>query len=146
MEIIEKRDTFNLQLMRSFDEFFAFTDVYFFYDADSELMHQGQYSNIFLNDSLQKYSLDLSTDQDVYFLLKGFTSKEESIGIEAYYLTDKHLESLKKPFPYYVKSSNFFELIDRMLSPGEFNKNYCNRIARKLNKQLNKFYQKQTGS
>lgn len=87
------------QIQEGFMEHYDFSEVAFIHDTTTiHIIKKGIKKGVFLGK-------DTTTDlrnKAVFFLRYGYTDRATTAGIEAWVVTDDHLQDLQKPFPYYV--------------------------------------------
>lgn len=136
----------NQQIITAFEKYFKYCKVYYFYSNNSDSILAHQYANVvfdsaynpvpaILLDTTSVFIADFSTtdnnrnansDPDD----KWEKSKANDFTMSGLIMRDKNMIQLNKPFPYYVRVSNF-----EMILPKE--KIY--KAVIKLNRKLNEF-------
>ncbi len=131
-EVEKEQRIENLMLMKSFNNYYDFSEVKFFYSEDSRKIRERNYAGVFLNDSLKKdRSIQLYNSQNIFIAelanLEKDTTKYFShyelvstgdfaqVQVPRYYggsdisfyaivIKDENFYQLSKPFPYYSRA------------------------------------------
>lgn len=96
----------NAQIVKAFSNSFSFAPVYFFYSKYSRQIRMNSLDSIVLDDELLPVNYDLIKDKT--FLVAEFAEIQppaDGAGLPALILRDEQLNQLKKPFPFYVRTS-----------------------------------------
>ena len=98
-----ERDQFAQETMAAAQRYFSFTKVLFMYDSAQVGLTKGMKSGIFLNDQL-KIDPSISLKVDTFFILRfGFPGHESTNHITSWIVSDRDLNDLQRPFPYYSR-------------------------------------------
>jgi hypothetical protein len=159
---LEKQQAaYNLSIIKAFRTNFNFCPSRFFFSGESKYIIEGQFDKIgFLNDSLcldttikfdgRNYFTaefgNIEQDTAQYFSHYTYDKKEDksfehksntyggtNMGIAALVIKSDKLVQLKRPFPYYVRTSVSHPADDGL-----------NQTVKKMNKKLHKFYKKKS--
>ena len=96
----------NAYIIKAFSENFTFAPVYFFYSKHSRRIRANQLDSIILDNEL--LPVDNSIIENRPFLVAEFSEIQppaDGAGLSALIVMDNQLHQLKKPFPYYVRTS-----------------------------------------
>ena len=139
---IKERDEYNSEMVAAFGNYYNFSAVYFMYDTSSVVLKDGQKSGFLLNEKLE-IDPDITIVQDSFFVIyNGNLDATNSTGMEALIIMDSQFEQLSNPFPYYIKSNDFWRSLGRFFSPKGAIKRDAKKVVIKLDQNLNKFYEK----
>ena len=135
-EVIIERDSFNLSLIRAFDENFRFCPVYFIYDHDARDFLGGKRSGIFLNGSGEVDASIAWPEQDFLGLRIGAAVN----GPEGLIMTDPSFRDLPDPFPGFIQRNSIGSFVNWVLAREIYYRKNAQRMTSKLDKQLTKWY------
>lgn len=139
-ELIKERDRFNLQFMKSFEIYFSFCPVYFYYDIDhQELVKSNFNGNFFLDKKLQHFKIDTFHQDSNFILKKDITPNSEN---EGWLIQTSNGYTLKNGFPF-VSENNFKTIWNWITSTDHVAKN-CDYMVKELNKKLYEFLSGET--
>ncbi len=131
-EIIQTRDRFNLQFMKSFEIYFSFCPIYFYYDKDHQNLVNAKFiGNFFLDKKLQTIRIDTFQKDSIFILKKDITPNSEN---EGWLIQTSDGYTLKNGFPF-VSENNFTTIWHRITSSDHLIKN-CDYMVTELNKKL----------
>jgi len=139
-KITEERDAENSSWITHFKNEYTFSDVYFAYDTlrkEALLGNDGR--NCFLN---QDFEIDLSLSLDGKNFLMLYEETLPESEAEAVVFRDASFQHLSKPFPYYVKTTGFMLVFNSIFKNSIAEDRNIRRVVRKLNKNMEKFYEK----
>lgn len=153
------QNDFNISIIIAFREYFNFCPVYFFFSDYSKYVKEKKFEKVvFLNNNLEPDSgirftgksfltaefgiteADTSKNFAGYYYVKNKNGVERkakyyggtNMGFGALIIMSDELVQLSRPFPYYIRTFDSLWLFER--STGT--------VVKKLNKKLNKFYNK----
>ncbi len=118
----------NTEIIKAFSENYTLTPVYYFFSEHSSNISEKNFKGFVLNNKLQP-ELDFTGVKKTILIGEFGTLDVDKLGINALYLMDSNFETLKKPFPYYV----------RTLKPIFFLKRNKNKTVANLNSVLLQF-------
>ncbi len=138
-QMIEDRDKFNSELIAAFHADYTFSDFVFMMDTSSVHLLAGKTDGIFLD---KQGNIDPSISihgKDTYIMRIGKLSSETTTGIEALIVSDKNLNDMQRPFPYYISLNH------RLILRGLFSKKGSIRrsgedLVEDIEKKFNSFY------
>lgn len=131
-DIIQDRNAFNSQFINSFQTFFTFCPVYFYYDKDHQKLENDQFKgNYYLDEKLNIISVSSINEDSILILKKDNTTNSENEGW--LFQTAKGM-TLKNGFPY-IDENNITTLFNRLSSSDHLRQN-CNYRVKKLNSSL----------
>lgn len=137
---IRERDQYNTELVASFGTHYRFSAVYFMHDTSSVLLKSGKKSGFLLDQNL-KIDPNITITQDSFFVIySGTLEATNSSGMEALIIMDSRFEVLPSPFPYYVKTNNFWLVLGRIFSSKNSVKREAQKVVPELNRKLISFY------
>lgn len=137
-EVRAERDSFNLNLIRSFRENFDFCPVYFIYDHSARDFLAGVRKGIFLNDTGNPDPGIQWTDKP--FL--GLRSGEAINGPEGLIMTDPNFKDLPDPFPGFVQRNSIGSLFNWILARDIYYRKNADRMVDRLDRNLSRYYAK----
>jgi len=124
-----EQDLLNKRIIQAFEDYYNFTQVYYFLSSDSRHIINQTY------DSISFVNIDLKPDPSIKPNLTSFyvaqfgivSSETDALGV---FIMNSMLEKLQKPFPYYAKSPFFSS-----------KNNTPWKTVKRLNKNLHFYYQ-----
>ncbi len=132
LEISTFRDTFNTLFIKSFNRYFKFCPVYFYYDKDHDILKNSNYQeSLYLDENLNYKSILKIQKDSLLILKKDRTPNSENEGW-LFQTTDG--KKLPDNFPY-ITQNNFTTLLNRISYKNHVKEN-CKYMVKKLNKQL----------
>lgn len=135
--LIEKRDSFNINLIRAFAQEFTFCPVYFIYDTDSRSFLEGNREGIFLNHKARRDSTVTWSHKNYL----GLRSGEALNGPEGLIVTDDRFRDLPNPFPGFVKKNSAGSIFNWLLARDIYYVKNADRMVGKLQRKLTNFYE-----
>lgn len=138
-EILTERDRDHSELVAALKEHYTFSKLLFMYDYESRKLLDGAREGIFLSDELTPDpSIGMNTD---FFYVLSFGAAGES-GVDAYIVHGPDLIEMSRPFPYYFKKNNFWNVlfsvvdskIDRRIDP--------NKVVKRIQTAFEEYYRK----
>lgn len=137
-----EREAENELWIRAFDEFYQFSEILFAYDTLGRKALALDGKNCFLNPNLEiDPSLSLNGRPFLMLYFSNINSETGS-GAEAVIFRNSDFEELSKPFPYYVKTTNFMFIFNKLFKPSISKPKNIGRVVKKLNRNLERFYEK----
>jgi hypothetical protein len=134
-DVKTERDKFNLQFMESFQNYFTFCPVYFYYDKDhQDLLNSKFKGNLYLDRNLNYTTINSINKDSILILKKDLSPYSEN---EAWLFQTSEGITLKDGFPYVIE--NDYKTIFNWLSSKDHVKLNCDYMVRKLNKKLNNY-------
>ncbi len=131
-DIIASRDTFNIQFIRSFKQYFKFCPVYFYYDKDHEQLLQSEFNGShFLDATLAYISVRSKSKDSILILKKDITPNSEN---EGWLFQTVDGKTFRHGFPF-ISQNNFTTMMNRIAYSNHIMQN-CNYMVKKLNKKL----------
>lgn len=134
-----ERDLENDLWVRNFKAHYQFSDILFAYDTlrmDALIKNDGK--NCFLDEDM-KINPSLSLNGRPFLMLyKGIIS--EGSGAEAVLFRDANFVQLKKPFPYFVRTTRFMYVFNSIFKGSIADARNIEQVVKKIEKKLNKFY------
>lgn len=135
----------NKAIIAAFKEYFPFCKVYFFMADSSEKISNREFENLFVNQNL-KLDTSIHLPKETFFLIAEYCKLESEInyipdsvnaaniyGTEMSFpvlsLKDENLNQLKRPFPFYTKTTILGQRKSKKQS------------VKDLNKKLTKYYE-----
>lgn len=124
----------NQEIAGAFREYFNFCPVYFYYDLSKDEISRMHFMNVLMDADLKPVKA-ISRPVPMFYVARfgyldsGPEGSRSGGHVKALVIRDHKFVQLKEPFPYYVKASSL---------EGHYGKK-----VKKLNKQLNEFYQSQ---
>lgn len=118
--------TTNKEIVAAFRQEYQFSKVYFFYSSHSNKIKEGNHKGYLLNFELMP---DSSFTGQNYLI--GEFDESQNTQIDAFIIKDKNYEQIKKPFPAFIKQTEY----------GVSTRSY-NKIVKILNKNFVDFYGK----
>lgn len=137
-EVRAERDSFNLNLIRSFSENFDFCPVFFIYDHSAKDFLAGVRKGIFLNDAG-------NPDPGIQWIDKpflGLRSGEAINGPEGLVMTDPSFKDLPDPFPGFVQRNSIGSLFNWILARDIYFRKNADRMVDRLDRNLSRYYLK----
>ncbi|MCO6500857.1 MAG: hypothetical protein J5I47_10825 [Vicingus serpentipes] len=106
LKVKAEQDLENKQIISAFKHYFNFCDVVFFHSNHSNNVRAKKLSNIFLNDSLMiDGSIKVDTNRAIFIAEFGSIEAPSTSGFQALIIKNDEFVQLKRPFPYYVRTS-----------------------------------------
>lgn len=141
---IEERDTYGKEMIAAFEEYYNFSKYLFIYDTAANHLVKGDFENIFLDKDLQPLANTTLENENYYVLRNGTTDPSNTAGVEALVVADADNVDLEKPFPYYVRRTDFATMLSRIFSPNKAMTVSVKKSVSKLNSNFIKFYERVT--
>ncbi len=138
-QTVSDRKMLNTQQFYAFQNAYKFSKVLFMFDTASKQLKEGKQSGIFLNEQLE-IDETISLNNQAFYVAS--VASLES-GTDGMVLMDKTFTPLKPPFPYYVKLRSVGQVIAAVFTPRTANEVNFLRVCRKLDRRLNKYYDRQ---
>lgn len=105
-QMIEERDAFNKDLMLAFKNDYDFSDYVFMMDTSSVHLLDGVREGIFVNENCEIDPSISIEGKEFYIMRIGKLVGANTTRIDGLIVTDKELNDLQKPFPYYINLNN----------------------------------------
>lgn len=143
-QTVEKRDTDNRLWMEAFEKHYEFSEILFSYDTLGRTALKNGSTNCFLNSDFET-DPSLSLD-DRPFLMLYWGSKGDNSGLspDGLVFRDSDFQVLKKPFPNFVKISNFNSNFNKLIKTSNAKRVNMERVVKKINKRLSGFYERKS--
>lgn len=126
-------------MMQAFATEYSFSEVVFMHDTASIALKNGQQEGLFLDENLEIIP-NQSLDNRFFCLLA--SGKSES-GAEGFKILDAGLEIIPQPFPNFVRLNTLGYLMSNIFSnETAASQRLYNRLAKKLQRQLERYYLK----
>ena len=139
---IQENEEYNSSIVSAFDQYFKFSPVYYIYDTSAVDLKAGKKSGYFLDTNLKK-DPNITFTQDSFFIIyNGELSATNNSGMEALIIIDSQNQPLPSPFPYYIKTNNFWYTLGRFFSPKKAIKRDSKKVVSKLDYNINEYYKK----
>jgi hypothetical protein len=143
-ETTMEKEEYNAGLSDAFVNYYTFSAIYFMYDTSSVALKNGVKSGFLLDKDL-KVDPNITIGEDSIFVIyNGELDATNSSGMEALIIMDGNFNILQSPFPYYIRSNNFWWTLGRFFSPKQAIKRDSKKIVTKLDYNLNEYYEKIT--
>ena len=141
-KIQSERNAENRLWMQGFEEHYGFSEILFAFDTLRRKALSLDGKNCFLNDNLEiDPSLSLN-GRPFLMLYFGNINSETGTGASAVIFRNSDFEELSKPFPYYVKMTNFMYFFNKVMRTSSAEVRNMERIVKKMNRNLERFYEK----
>ncbi|GJM33105.1 MAG: hypothetical protein DHS20C18_21060 [Saprospiraceae bacterium] len=135
-----KNEQENRLVVDAFDNYFSFVPIYVIYDTATIALLEGRSGDYLLDTKLNPISLDTIRGKSFYIARLGSTDQANTTGAESIIIMDKNLNDLQSPFPYAIKLHSLGYTLNTLLIPKEAFEKRMEKVASKLNKNLEKFY------
>jgi hypothetical protein len=131
-DIIHTRDTFNVQFMESFKNYFKFCPVYFYYDKNHQELIDAQFKgNYFLDEKLNTINITTINKDSILILKHDLTPESENEGW-LFQTTDGI--TLRNGFPF-INEHNSVTLLNSIVNK-DHQKLNCDYLIKRLNREL----------
>lgn len=138
-EILAERDRDHSELVAAMKEHYTFSKLLFMYDFESRNLLDGAREGIFLSDELTPDpSIGMKTE---YFYVLSFGSAGES-GVEAYVVHDSNMNEMYRPFPYYFKKNNFWNVLFSVVNSKADRRIDPNKVVQRIQTAFEEYYRK----
>ena len=138
-QTIQQNNNFNKRLILAFQKNYDFSEVRFITDTVAHQLTDGNIKSLFVDETLQVDPSITIDEGPVYFLRIGSTQKDQSQNLEAMILTDKQLNDLRAPFPYYARLNHFGAFMGSIFPSENQAQRNVDKSVSALNKSLEKF-------
>jgi len=142
---IEQRDAYTKAMMKAFEQHYEFGPVLMMYDSAWNTLKSNPDAAVFLSKELTIDPALSLGDRDFLLVRMGNLDPAFTSGAEAMIVADSSGTDLYRPFPYYQQANTLGTFFKTLFNAPDAESSNLNRMVKKMNKDLKKFWEKASG-